>query len=91
VFRIRELVGSPIPVVMLTAVQAQEVVGEFKRLLQARTNADPATEQNISSRRGEEPVVLQKPADASLLNSTIAQALGLAPPAGADRPATSAA
>ena len=91
VFRIRELVGSPVPVVMLTAVQAQEVVSEFKRLLQARTNADPATALSISGRRGEEPVVLQKPADASLLNSTIAQALGLTPPAGADRPATSAA
>jgi signal transduction histidine kinase len=91
VFRIRELVGTPVPVVMLTAVQSQEVVGEFKRQLQARTRVDPSTESNISRRRGEEPVVLQKPADASLLNSTIAQALGLAPPEGADRPATSAA
>jgi CheY-like chemotaxis protein len=91
VFRIRELVGSPIPVVMLTAVQAQEVVGEFKRQLQARTNADPSIAPNITLRRGEEPVVLQKPADALLLNSTIARVLGLAPSAGADRPATSAA
>ncbi len=91
VFRIRELIRSPIPVVMLTAVQAQEVVGEFKRQLQARTSADPSIASNIALRRGEEPVVLQKPADALLLNSTIAQALGLAPSAGADRPATSAA
>jgi len=45
---------------MLTAVQAQEVVGEFKRQLQARTSADPSIASNIALRRGEEPVVLQK-------------------------------
>jgi two-component system, sensor histidine kinase len=89
--RIRELVGNPIPVVMLTAVQAHEVIGEFKRVLQARTATDPSIAGSISRRRGEEPVVLQKPADALLLNLTIAEALGLAPSAGADRPATSPA
>jgi signal transduction histidine kinase/CheY-like chemotaxis protein len=88
VFRIRELVRSPVPVVMLTAMQAQEVVAEFKRQLQARTHADPAIVTTITRR--DEPVVLQKPADAALLNSTIAQVLGLAP-SGADRPATSTA
>ena len=88
--RIRELVGKPIPVVMLTAVQAHEVIGEFKRVLQARTATDPSIAGSISRRRGEEPVVLQKPADALLLNLTIAEALGLAP-SGADRPATSPA
>jgi len=91
VLRIRELVGTPVPVVMLTAVHANEVIGEFKRLVQSRTSADPSIAANITRQRGEEPIVLQKPADASLLNSTIAQALGLAPLAGADRPATSAA
>ncbi|HEY4040092.1 MAG TPA: hybrid sensor histidine kinase/response regulator, partial [Burkholderiaceae bacterium] len=89
VLRIRELVSNPVPVVMLTAVPAHEVIAEFKRLLQARTAAEPSITTNISRRRGEEPVVLQKPADASLLNSTIAQALGLVPSTGADRPATS--
>ncbi|HEX4596705.1 MAG TPA: hybrid sensor histidine kinase/response regulator [Burkholderiaceae bacterium] len=89
VLRIRELVSHPVPVVMLTAVPAHEVIAEFKRLLQARTIAEPSIATNISRRRGEEPVVLQKPADASLLNSTIAQALGLVPSTGADRPATS--
>jgi signal transduction histidine kinase len=84
VFRIRELVGSPVPAVMLTAVHAQEVVREFKRLLQLRTSADPSIVPAIARHHGEEPIVLQKPADASLLNSTIAQALGLAPAAGSD-------
>ncbi len=90
VFRIRELVGNPVPAVMLTAVHASEVIGEFKRLLQARVQAEPAVAADMVHQRAEEPVVLQKPADASLLNSTIAQALGLAP-TGADRPARSAA
>jgi len=88
VFRIRELIGSPVPVVILTAVQASEVLGEFNRSLQARLNADPSLASNILRGRGEEPVVLQKPADAALLNSTLAQALGLAPspdPDGAGR------
>jgi len=79
VFRIRELVGRPVPVVMLTAVQVPEVVNEFKRLLQARMSADPGITPTIARHPGEEPIVLQKPADASLLNSTIAEALGLAP------------
>jgi signal transduction histidine kinase len=84
VFRIREVVGSPVPVIMLTAVQAPEVVGEFKRQLQVRISADPSIAPIISRRRGEEPIVLQKPANAVLLNSTIAQALGLAPAVGTD-------
>jgi len=84
VFRIREVVGRPVPVIMLTAVQAAEVVAEFKRQLQARTSADPSIAPVISRHRGEEPLVLQKPANAVLLNSTIAQALGLAPAAGTD-------
>jgi signal transduction histidine kinase len=88
VLRIRELVGSPVPAVMLTAVHASEVLGEFKRLAQSRTAADPSIAATLLRQREEEPIVLQKPADAALLNSTIAQALGVAP---ADRPATSAA
>jgi len=94
VFRIREAVGSPVPVIMLTAVQGSEVVAEFKRHLLARTNADPSIAPIISRRRGEEPIVLQKPANAVLLNSTIAQVLGLPPVTGTDgegRAATSTA
>jgi two-component system, sensor histidine kinase len=93
VFRIREVAGRPIPVVMLTAVQGLEVIAEFKRLLQAKISADPSIAPSISRRRGEEPVVLQKPADPILLNSTIAQALGLVPSPdsdGAGRTAASA-
>jgi len=63
---------------MLTAVQAQEVVGEFKRQLQARTSADPSIAPNIALRRGEEPVVLQKTGRCAAAEPTIAQALGLA-------------
>ena len=84
VFRIRELVGSPVPAVMLTAVQSNEVVREFRRLLQLRTSADPSVAAAIARHSGEEPIVLQKPADAALLNSTIAQALGLVPSSGSD-------
>jgi len=71
-------------VVMLTAVQASEVVREFRRLLQVRTSADPSIAAAIARHRGEEPIVLQKPADAALLNTTIAQALGLVPSDGGD-------
>jgi signal transduction histidine kinase len=84
VLRIREIVGAPVPVVMLTAVQSQEVRNEFRRLQQARLSADPSSADVIVRSHGEEPVVLQKPANAATLNSTIARALGLLPAVGTD-------
>jgi signal transduction histidine kinase/CheY-like chemotaxis protein len=77
VLRIREAVGKPVPVIMLTAVSAGEVIGEFqravKRILQARSELAGV----IARSRVEEPVVLQKPTNAILLNNRIAQSLGL--------------
>ena len=77
VLRIREAVGKPVPVIMLTAVGAGEVIGEFqravKRILQARSELAGV----IARSRVEEPVVLQKPTNAILLNNRIAQSLGL--------------
>ena len=78
VFRIRELVGSPVPVVMLTAVQAAEVVADFQRAMQARIALNPALAPAIAKSRAEEPPVLQKPTTPAVLNATLAEALGLA-------------
>jgi two-component system, sensor histidine kinase len=86
VLRIREIVGRPVPVVILTAVQSHEVRSEFRRLLQVRIGADPSKESVLVRHHGEEPVVLQKPANAAQLNATIARALGIAPaPDSSDR------
>jgi CheY-like chemotaxis protein len=78
VVRIRELVGSPLPVVMLTAVQAAEVVADFQRAMQARIALNPALASAIARRSNEEPPVLQKPTTPAVLNATLAEALGLA-------------
>jgi signal transduction histidine kinase/CheY-like chemotaxis protein len=78
VVRIRELVGSPLPVVMLTAVQAAEVVADFQRAVQARIALNPALAAAIARRSNEEPPVLQKPTTPAVLNATLAEALGLA-------------
>ena len=40
VFKIRELVGMPVPIIMLTAVQRGEVVNEFQRVMQEHLLAD---------------------------------------------------
>ena len=88
VLRIRELVGAPVPAVMLTAVPSHEVMAEFRRLQKARTVGGALSEGDASRQGGDEPVVLQKPADATLLNATMAQALGLGSASGADRAAT---
>jgi signal transduction histidine kinase/CheY-like chemotaxis protein len=77
-FRIRELMGFPIPIVMLTAVQSSEVLAEFQRTMQQRLSANPAAAPAIARTRVEEPIVLQKPTTPAVLNSTMVEALGLA-------------
>jgi hypothetical protein len=77
VFRIRELVGFPIPVAMLTAVQGIDVMSEFQRVMQERMELDPSLTSAIARSRVEEPTVLQKPTTASVLNNTLADMLGL--------------
>ena len=77
VFRVRELVGFPIPVVMLTAVQGVDVMSEFQRVMQERMVLNPTMTSAIARSRVEEPVVLQKPTTASVLNNTLADMLGL--------------
>jgi signal transduction histidine kinase/CheY-like chemotaxis protein len=79
-FRIRELVGFPVPVVMLTAVQQLEVLAEFQRQMRDRLSKNPDQAAAIARSRVEEPVVLQKPTTTVVLNRTIADALGIAPP-----------
>jgi two-component system, sensor histidine kinase len=77
VFRIRELLGRPIPVVMLTAVQGAEVVADFQRAMHARMALNPAIADAIARSRSEEPPVLQKPSTAAVLNATLAEVLEL--------------
>ncbi len=77
VFRVREIVGFPIPVVMLTAVQGIEVLAEFQRTLQRYLQQSPHLASIIARSRVEEPIVLQKPTNAIVLNNRIAAALGL--------------
>ncbi len=77
VFRIREIVGFPVPVIMLTAVQGLEVVAEFQRTMRQRMAKNPEMAPAIARSRVEEPIVLQKPTTAAVLNATIAEALGL--------------
>jgi signal transduction histidine kinase/CheY-like chemotaxis protein len=88
-FRIRELVGFPVPVVMLTAVQQLEVLAEFQRVMRDRLSKNPDQAAAIARSRVEEPIVLQKPSTTVVLNRTIADALGIASPeAGRPRPPT---
>ncbi|MGH6609231.1 MAG: ATP-binding response regulator, partial [Burkholderiaceae bacterium] len=77
VFRIRELIGIPIPVVMLTAVQGADVLSEFQRVMHQRMELNPSLVAAIARSRVEEPMVLQKPTTASVLNNTLAELLGL--------------
>ncbi|MGE5338966.1 MAG: hybrid sensor histidine kinase/response regulator [Gemmatimonadota bacterium] len=76
-FRVREIVGFPVPIVMLTAVLGTEVVAEFQRTLQRYLQQSPQLASIIARSRVEEPIVLQKPANAIVLNNRIAGALGL--------------
>ncbi len=79
-FRIRELIGFPVPVVMLTAVQQLEVLAEFQRVMRDRLSKNPDQASAIARSRVEEPVVLQKPTTTVVLNKTIADALGVPAP-----------
>jgi signal transduction histidine kinase/CheY-like chemotaxis protein len=77
VFRVRELVGFPIPVVMLTAVPGIDVQAEFQRAMQERMTLNPSMVPAIARSRVEEPVVLQKPTTATVLNTALAELMGL--------------
>jgi hypothetical protein len=64
-----------------------EVIGEFQRAVKRILQARPELSGVIARSRVEEPVVLQKPTNAILLNNRIAQSLGLLrrePPLAAD-------
>lgn len=74
-FRIRELVGRPVPVVMLTAVQGLEVIAEFQQVMQQRLARNPHLAHAIAASRVEEPIVLQKPTTAAALNKTLVDVL----------------
>lgn len=76
-FRIREIVGFPVPVIMLTAVHGLEVLAEFQRTMHSRMAKNPEMAPAIARSRVEEPIVLQKPTTAAVLNATIAESLGL--------------
>jgi CheY-like chemotaxis protein len=77
VLRIREAMGAPVPVLMLTAVGASEVIGEFQRAVKRRLQADAGLAGIVARSRVEEPAVLQKPTNAIVLNNRIARSLGL--------------
>jgi len=75
--KIREAVGGPVPLLMLTAVTTGEVVGQFQQAVKRVLQARPELAGVVARSRVEEPVVLQKPTNAILLNHRIAQSLGL--------------
>jgi CheY-like chemotaxis protein len=77
VLRIREAMGAPVPVLMLTAVGASEVIGEFQRAVKRRLQSDAGLAGIVARSRVEEPAVLQKPTNAIVLNNRIARSLGL--------------
>ena len=77
-FRIRELVGVPIPIIMLTALNPLDVLAEFQRQMQLRMRNNPEAAGAIARSRVEEPIVLTKPAEAATLNARILAALGIA-------------
>jgi len=77
-FRIRELVGVPVPIIVLSAMATLDVLAEFQRQMQLRLSHNPEAAFAIARSRVEEPIVLMKPASASVLNARIATALGIA-------------
>lgn len=79
VFRIRELIGVPVPVIMLTAVGTLDLLAEFQRQMQLRMAHNPEAASAIARSRVEEPIVLTKPANAAVLNARILTALGIRP------------
>jgi signal transduction histidine kinase/CheY-like chemotaxis protein len=76
VFKIRELVGVPLPTIMLTAVQRPEVVAEFQRVMGEYLAGAPQSSA-IARSATEEPIVLQKPTTAAVLNNSLGELLGL--------------
>ncbi len=76
VFKIRELVGVPVPVIMLTAVQRADVLLEFQRAMATHLAGDPGS-SSIARSPNEEPIVLQKPTTAAVLNNSLGELLGL--------------
>jgi len=79
VFRIRELIGVPLPVIMLTAISTLDLLAEFQRQMQLRMAHNPEAASAIARSRVEEPIVLTKPTDAAVLNARILTALGIRP------------
>ncbi len=79
VFRIRELIGVPIPVIMLTAVGTLDLLAEFQHQMQIRMMHNPEAASAIARSRVEEPIVLTKPAEPGVLNARIVTALGITP------------
>ena len=78
IFRIREILGAPVPAVVLTAVAAAEVQSQFQRVMRERIALNPTQAHAIARSRTEEPLVLQKPTTPAVLNNAIAVQLGLA-------------
>lgn len=76
VFKIRELVGVPVPVIMLTAVQRADVLLEFQRAMAEHLASDPGS-SSVARSPNEEPIVLQKPTTAAVLNNSLGELLGL--------------
>lgn len=76
VFKIRELIDLPIPVIMLTAVHRSDVQTEFQRVMAEHLAQNPGFTP-IARSLAEEPVVLQKPTTAAVLNSNLAEILGM--------------
>lgn len=76
VFRLREILGHPVPAVMLTAVSASEVLADYSRVMRERLALSPMLAGAISPHRLEEPIVLQKPTTPAVLNNAIVVQLG---------------
>jgi signal transduction histidine kinase len=85
VFRIREIIGLPVPVILLTAVGTLDILAEFQHQMQLRLRQNPAAADAIARNRVEEPIVLTKPANPSVLNARILTALDIKPLPAAER------
>jgi hypothetical protein len=53
------------------------VLAEFQRVMAEHMAQNPGMESTITRGRAEEPVVLQKPTTATVLNTNLAELLGL--------------
>ncbi|HUN93658.1 MAG TPA: hybrid sensor histidine kinase/response regulator [Burkholderiaceae bacterium] len=81
--RIRAAIGRPIPIIMLSAVNGVEVLADFQRQLKGFLARQPTLARAIARSRVEEPIVLQKPTNAAMLNAAVARALTVDAAAGA--------